>query len=438
MSENYNIIIEEGVDVGRKLSIPLEGARIGRSSKNDISIDDPMLSRHHCRIFYKDGGLWITDLGSANETLLNNVSIDESPIYRGNRITIGDTILKVVDDGRPESSSPPADNTPNGNLFDLGLNKAEQESESPHSKKIGTGPLLTILIVVATLAAGAYIIKSATKPDKAKNPLAVVPIQEKESKTLMVDYEKIEATTENIFYYRLTIKPPNTLSIAIDDLQNNRSVREEKHVDQQLIDDLADFLDQSGFFELRKSYEGVSSGGMNKHTISITIGKKTKTVTVLNRVEPDIFAVVRQKLENFGQVELGIWAIQFSTEKLLKMSKDAYLLGKKLYSERMVSMGNLAAAIKSFKEAAWYLDTVEKKPDFYDDILTSRRQATEELDKKYKEHNFATERAMKLRDWNTAATELRTLLELIPDREDPRNKEARTKLLEVDARNGEH
>jgi prefoldin subunit 5 len=175
---------------------------------------------------------------------------------------------------------------------------------------------------------------------------------------------------------------------------------------------------------------------MAQRTITITIGNKTKCVNVLNRVEPDVFASVREKLEDFGQVELGIWAIQFSTEKLVSLSNEAYLLGKKLYAERMVSLGNLAAAIKSFKEAEWYLDTVEEKPDFYDDILVSRRQCTDELKQAYEDHSFETERAIKLRDWNTAATELRTILELIPDREDPRHKDARKKLIEVDARLG--
>jgi hypothetical protein len=224
------------------------------------------------------------------------------------------------------------------------------------------------------------------------------------------------------------------LAISIDDLQNNRSVREEKKVDQELINDLAGFLEQSGFFDLRGSYEGVNPESMDQYSIGITIGKQAKQVIVCNRVEPDVFMRVREKLEEFGKVELGIWAIQFSTDKLIEMSNNAYLLGKKLYTERTVAVGNLSEAIKSFKEAEWYLETVEQKPDFYRDILKSRSTCIEELDKSYEEHNFRTERAIRLREWQTAAAELRTLLELIPNREDPRNKEARKKLDEVEAR----
>ena len=100
----------------------------------------------------------------------------------------------------------------------------------------------------------------------------------------------------------------------------------------------------------------------------------------------------------------------------------------------LIALGNLSAAIKSFKEAEWYLETVDEKPDFYADILASRRVCVDELKQSYEEHNFQTERAIRLRDWNSAAEELKILLELIPDREDPRNKDARKKLIEVDAR----
>jgi hypothetical protein len=201
-----------------------------------------------------------------------------------------------------------------------------------------------------------------------------------------------------------------------------------------LIEDLAEYLSQSGFFSLEDRYQGVAPSVLDQRTITITIGKDTHSCQLVNRSEPDIFAMVREKLEDFGRVELGLWAVQFSTEKLLQMANDAYLLGKKLYAERMIALGNLSEAISSFKEAAWYLETVEVKPDYYADILASRRTCEEALNQNYEEQSFRAERAIRLREWATAAAELRILLELIPDREDERHIEARKELLEVDAR----
>ncbi len=429
MKNKYHILVEEGGSLGEHLTIPEEGARIGRSSKNDISLLDPLLSRHHCRIFFKDGGLWITDLGSANETLLDGVHVDESPIRRGSRITIGDTILKVVDDGRPES-----DGDASGSVVDLGLNNKmfTPSDNGKQARKFGLGPLLMALFVVAAVTVAGFILKSM---NCATPQQTVVVTKEPEvDMTLTLDYEKVEASADNIFYYHMKITPAGVISIAIDDLENNRTVRKEKQVEPDLIEGLTEVLVQSGFFDLNELYEGVNPQVLEQHSISITIGNQARQTTVINRVKPDVFSVVCEKLEYFGRIELGLWAIEFSTEKLIEMSNNSYLLGKKLYAERLIALGNLAAAISSFNESEWYLETVEEKPEIYADILTSRQNCISELNLKYKEHNFNMKRACQLAEWDTAALELRTLLELIPDREDLRNKDARKKLVEVDAR----
>lgn len=427
MSRHGNIIVEQGEDAGKQFAIPPEGGRVGRSSKNDITLVDAMLSRHHCRLFFKDDGLWITDLGSANETLLNGKAITESALHRGDQITIGDTVLKVDKDGRSNTIRGIASGA---SAVDLGFNGAKVPPSA--NRRIGLGPLLTIFSIVIALAAGGFILKTLNN-----RPPPPTPTPAKEPKTdltLTVNYEKVEASKNNIFYYHFELTPNRMLSIAIDDLENNRSVRKEKQVAPDLVTGLAEFLRDAGFFDLDAEYSGVNPDVLEQRNIMITIGRDTQQVRITNRVEPDIFAMVREKLEHFGRVELGLWAIQFSTQKLLKMSEEAYLLGKKLYAERMVALGNLAAAIKSLNEAEWYLETVEENPDYYDDILTVRSTCETALEKRYDELNFEAERAIRLREWQSAASKLRVLLELIPSREDPRHQEVRKKLIEVEAR----
>ncbi len=425
MNNEPHIVVEQGEDFGKEFTVPLEGARLGRSSKNDISLVDPMLSRHHCRLFFKEDGLWITDLGSANETLLNGEPTIEAPLHCGDRITIGDTVLRIARDDRVAT-----ENAATGAPVDLGL---RGDAHAPSSRKrLGLGPLLTVLSVVVVATLGIFIHKAMNRQPPPPPVIPTAPPEE--DFTLSVDYEKVEASDENIFHYHLTITPDRKIAIAIDDLENNRTVRDDKIVDESLIQGLAESLSESGFFELEEEYEGVNPNVLEQHTISVTIGRDTHQTSVRNRVEPDVFTIVREKLEDFGRVELGLWAIQFSTEKLLTMANDAYLLGKKLYAERQVALGNLAASIKSFNEAEWYLETVEEKPDFYADVLASRSTCKEDLNRRYEEQNFQAERAIRLREWTAAASELRMLMELIPDREDARHNEARKKLVEVDAR----
>lgn len=91
------LIVEQGPEQGREITIPAEGARVGRSSRNDIVIHDPAISRFHCRFFFKPGeGLWAQDLASINQTLLNNKPLAASRVHTGDRLTMGQTTLKVV------------------------------------------------------------------------------------------------------------------------------------------------------------------------------------------------------------------------------------------------------------------------------------------------------------------------------------------------------
>ena len=114
------------------------------------------------------------------------------------------------------------------------------------------------------------------------------------------------------------------------------------------------------------------------------------------------------------------------------LARAAVLLGRSRYDQQAVKNENLALAIRSLKEAEWYLETIEPKPDFYADAMSKRTDWIRELQEKYDNLWFLAERAVKLRDWNEAAKQLRIVCEIVPDRSDERNKNALRKLLEVE------
>ena len=99
-----HLIVEKGPERGREITIPPEGARIGRSSRNDITLLDPVMSRFHCRIYWIDPHtLAVADLGSSNHTLVNGHPAQDQPLKIGDLITLGDSVLKVVRAGGPLS-----------------------------------------------------------------------------------------------------------------------------------------------------------------------------------------------------------------------------------------------------------------------------------------------------------------------------------------------
>ena len=56
---------------------------IGRSSDNDVVIDDPKVSRHHARIVNNGSGTIIEDIGSLNGISINGTKVSRSPL-KGN------------------------------------------------------------------------------------------------------------------------------------------------------------------------------------------------------------------------------------------------------------------------------------------------------------------------------------------------------------------
>jgi hypothetical protein len=71
---------------------PLIG--IGRASDNDVIVDDPMVSRHHCQLKLQHGAYSFTDLGSRNGSTVNGQPVSQVALGPGDVIRIGDTEIE--------------------------------------------------------------------------------------------------------------------------------------------------------------------------------------------------------------------------------------------------------------------------------------------------------------------------------------------------------
>lgn len=447
MADTVHLEVIKGEDTGKTFSVPADGARIGRSSKNDIVLEDPLMSRHHSRVYFKEDALWITDLGSANETLVNEKGIADIALHVNDRIQLGDTVLKVLNAGTSAAGAADSQKAAAGAatmppLVNLGFDGDEPTKPAATTEHVKPRQILSkkmlygVLAAVVILALGAWI-PQLLKPEEKRpdaRPSESSPEPARRTRVLEINYEKVEANPQSIFRYALTVSAEGILAVQIDDLANDRHVRKETRLNPDYIQQLAADFENSGFFTLQEIYQGVQPDILDSWDLSVTIDRRTHRTRVINRVEPDIFRDVRETIENAGKNELGLWAVQFSTETLLALAEESYLLGKKLYDERMIKDENLAMAIKAFNEADWYLETIEPKPEYYADLVSSLRRCRTELESRYEDHNFRARRAIQLRDWREAAQELRTIMALIPDREDDRHREARRNLLDVERR----
>ncbi len=418
------MLIVAGPDAGREFVVADGAARLGRSSSNDIVLQDPAMSRFHCRFFFKPGeGLWAEDLGSANQTLLNQQPLHVARLHTGDILTIGATEIRVVNDQ-------PAELAPQ-NLFAAPVPAA---APSGGTGTRGRGKIAALaaclLILFAVLWVVYAILGNGLRPPPSGGPPAPADAA---TGALEIEYEKVQGSPRNIFRYALQLRGQE-LSVQIDDLENSRHVpgTQRKKIDAEVVRRLTEEIQRSGFFEMQHEYRGLATNVWDQWDLRITAGRRTGRVRVLNVLEPDAFRRLRELLEEFGQNELGLAALALTPDKLRELAQSAFLQGRGLYDQRLVKNENLALAIRALRETEWYLETIQPKPDFYADAVTLLETAKRELDEVIKNHEFLAERAMKLKDWTEAANQLRTICDRIPDRADERHARARRRLIDVE------
>ncbi len=68
---------------------------LGRERSCDVVLDDPLVSRRHARLRFRDGSWILHDLGSTNGTFLNGLRVGRCQLRAGDRLDLGDTRLRV-------------------------------------------------------------------------------------------------------------------------------------------------------------------------------------------------------------------------------------------------------------------------------------------------------------------------------------------------------
>src|SRR6202007_3003364 len=76
---------------------------IGRGEDCDIHLDDPSISRRHCRIQPQGSGYQAKDLQSTNGTFINNPPIQEEPLQDGDYLRVGNWIFRYLAGGNVEA-----------------------------------------------------------------------------------------------------------------------------------------------------------------------------------------------------------------------------------------------------------------------------------------------------------------------------------------------
>jgi len=108
------LTVETGSLAGMRFLLDRPLISIGRSEENDISVEDPMVSKNHCRIITQGDNFLIEDLGSSNGTVVNGEQVNTYMLQDGDKLFLGETTLTfhkavapapVIAAGAPEAKS---------------------------------------------------------------------------------------------------------------------------------------------------------------------------------------------------------------------------------------------------------------------------------------------------------------------------------------------
>jgi len=456
-----HLLIEEGPEKGREITIPAKGARIGRADENDICVRDAAMSRFQCRMYFRDDFLHIMDLGSTNESLVNNQPVSDAALRFGDEILIGESLIKVINDGlhekrkhaappppaaepEPEPApiifnmgdeeTPPEKPVADGNQehpgqdVDLGLGRREELEEARENSQRSHGLSLvwvTLVTMLVVFGIGFLVMMNTTEA-----PQTVVA----EDNSIQVHYEKVIAGDGNVFRYALDLDSDGDINAEVHDLRQERSILRQESIDPERIERLRSQLEgnKDSLLSLQGEYEGLPVGDHESYRLTVIFGKDAKTVRVANQIEPDAFRQVREQIEAFANNELGLINIQIPPEVLRERAAESWENAQQLYRERDVKNGNLWAATQKLKDVIFLLETIEPKPDYYQEAVTLRQEWRKVLLEKVAHLEFEAIRAYQVGDIARSGELYRRILATFPEKSNTEYKQAYNRLTQIE------
>lgn len=425
VDSHFRLRIVSGKDRGREFHFDEPNIEIGRTPQCDLVLYDTGVSRNHCQIVVENGHYVLRDIGSANGTFLNESLTTEAHLYDGDRVGVGPVTFEFVtgDVTSPDASSKrptmwEASNSKQRREIEQARTHAAGARIAPKKKKkkprrspirlpkIRRSTFLSVTLALVVIAAASvtsfYIVNSQPRVDRSAEVFAI----NDSNAELRFGAGRVDVYTPRAANFAFDYTGGKaTLVFAVGGIDSDSEVSVELN--------------------------GTKIGHAPASPARWTAGNTIDLPRELLYNGRNLIAFRHHPLSG-ATARWGIAKVEVRESELPEVDVDKaqqlFGLGKSAFDTRSVAPHNLARSIDYFEQARLYLEGIDERPPLYYDIGNSLNKAKGQLQNTFETHIFASEQATRFGDRARAIDSLVELLQYIPDKEDPRHVEAKSRL----------
>ncbi|MEO1481928.1 MAG: FHA domain-containing protein [Myxococcota bacterium] len=416
----FRLRIVSGKGRGREFHFDEPTIAIGRTPHCDLVLYDTGVSRNHCEILLENGHYVLRDIGSANGTFLNESLTTEAHLYDGDRVGVGPVTFEFSTDDVTSPNGPDR-----ATMWEVSNSKSRRELEVMRTRavesrvsepkklrlpfelpKVRRTTLLSVAVAILVIAAAATvsyrIISSQPRVDRSAEVFAV----NESNAELRFGAGRVDVFTPRAANFAFDYTGGKaTLVFAVGGIDSDSEVSIELN--------------------------GKAIGHAPASPARWTAGNMLDLPRELLYKGRNLLAFRHHPLSG-ATARWGIAKVEVEESELPEVdvgkAQQLFALGKSAFDTRSVAPQNLARSIDYFGQARLYLEGIEERPPLYYDIGKSLKRAKGQLQNTFETHIFAAEQATRFGDRTRAVDSLVELLQYIPDKEDPRHIEAKSRL----------
>lgn len=382
---SYRLIVVSGPASGQSYDLTSKSAVIGRAEDSDFVILDPKISRHHCRIYFRDQQLHLADLRSANDTLVDGNPIHEEPIGHDALITIGDSVIKVQNTAIPQPT----------------------RLKSKH---------VIVACILIMIALGIIIWRLVPDTPPQTEPVIV---QSRNATGFAIDYWNESISHSNTLIYNLTLLPPNEISLIVHDPLSNKRLQRTAIIPDYQINLIAHQIQNAGIPSLPSQSSPIVDQ-FQLIRLAVFDGQTQHVVAFENTPPPAMISNICHEMEKLAEENLGGWTRDISDSNLVSLAQTELDYIRNMLSADSMPIADFYECIQRIEYARWLMNTVGAAEPLKATINMVHDQLNQSLDTEVHQNFIQAEDAEVNQNIALAEGHYQQILQLIPDSTDPR------------------